>query len=194
MLPVFHRPPRATPFESVLQKEAVQKVAFDDFIRKGLATVDVFDGGSRFDDAPTILSRSDIRIVERVDIDSHACSVFGELGRARYPPIAKTGGIIITHGPLVVSLVVIHQTDPLDGILLTIEFTEYLHNIIRNGLVTDHLTHVFLLFGIEVREAQITEIGPADRAAFWPRTTLHSAKNRVGDGLYGELLSPARKR
>ena len=129
MLPVFHGPPRSTPFKAMLQKKAIQKVTLHNFIRKGFTAIHIFDGRCWFHNATPVLACPYIGIIERVDINSHAHGMLRKFSRTRYLPIAETGGVIIAHGTLVICLVVIYQTDMLDGVFLTIEFAEDFNKI-----------------------------------------------------------------
>ena len=82
VLPVFHRAPGATPSEAVLQEKAVQEIALDNLVGEALTAVDILHGRSGLHDATSVLARADIRIIEGIDIDSHARGMLGELGRS----------------------------------------------------------------------------------------------------------------
>lgn len=189
VLPVLHRTPGAAPLESVLQEKPVEQIALDYLIGKSLTAVDILRGRSRLYDAAPVLTSPHVWIVEGVDVDGHTHGVLGELGRSRHPAITEAGGIIVAHRPLIVSLIVINQTDALDGIFLTIEFTEDFQEIVGNGLVAYHLTHVFLFPGIKMRQAQIAQISPTDRTVLRPGTALHPLEYRIRNRLHGEFLS-----
>ena len=173
----------------MLQEEAVQEVALDNLIGKAFTAVDIFRGRSRLHDATSVLTSPNIRIIEGVDVDSHSLSMLGQLGGSRYPAIAETGGVIITHGPFVAGIVIINQTDTLDGILLTIKFAEDVQKIVGNRLVADHFTHMLAFLCIIVRQAQITQVGTTDGTALRPGTALHPLEDGIGNGLGREFLS-----
>ena len=189
MLPILHRAPGAAPFEAVLNEKAIQEVALDDLVGEALAAVDILRGRGGLHDAAAVLAGTHIGVIERVDVDRHALSMLGELGGAGNPAVAEAGGVIIAHRPLVVGLVVINQTDALDGIFLTVELAEDVQKVIGNRLVADHLTHMLLLLGIIVRQAQIAEVLAAKGAAFRPGAALHPQEDRIGNGLRREHLS-----
>ena len=173
----------------MLQEEAVQEVALDNLIGKAFTAVDIFRGRSRLHDATSVLTSPNIRIIEGVDVDSHSLSMLGQLGGSRYPAIAETGGVIITHGPFVAGIIIINQTDALDGIFLPIEFFENLNQVVGNRLVADHFTHMLAFLCIIVRQAQITQIGTTDGTALRPGTALHPLEDGIGNGLGREFLS-----
>ena len=189
MLPVFHSAPGTAPTETVLEEEAVEQVALLYLIRERLSAVDVSGSGNWLDDTLPVLACIDIGIVEGVDIDGHSQSMLGEFFGTRDGTIAETRGVVVTHGTLITGLVIIDEPDALDGILLAVELTEDVDEILGDGLVAHHLTHMLTPFGIDVRQPQIAEICPRYRTALGIGTTQHTLEHGIGNRLNSKRLS-----
>ena len=74
----------AAPDESVPDEEAVARIALFYLIGEGAGTVAVGQALGRFGDSPPRGQPFAVRVVERVDVDSHAERVFRQVARVRH--------------------------------------------------------------------------------------------------------------
>ncbi len=129
MLIVFHRAPRTTPSETMLEEQSVEQVAPDNAIGRGTGTIGIGCSRSRLHVERTVRATAHAGIIKCVDIDCHTSRVFGEMALSCYFPIAETGAVVVAHRTLIVRIITIDESDFLDGIALTIELAENIEQV-----------------------------------------------------------------
>ena len=188
MLPVLHGAPGASPGEAVLEEETVEEVALHNLIGEGTGTVGIGNGSGRLYDATAIAPFTDVRVVEGIDVDSHPSGVLGELPGAGDATEAEAGGIVVAHRLFVDSLIIVDETDALDGVTLPIELAEDVEQILGNGLVAHHLAHMLSPLGVDMGEAQVAQLRSRHGTVAGIGTALHALEDGIGDGRRREGL------
>ena len=79
----------------------------------------------------------DQRIVERIDVDGHAGTMLRQSPHPRGKTEVEGRGVVGSHGGLIVGIVFVYQDHALDGVLGSMQFTEYGQQIIGYVLVAD---------------------------------------------------------
>ena len=114
--------------------------------------------------------------------------MLGEFLGARDGTIAETGGIVVAHRLLIISIIVIDRTYLLDGVARLIELAEDIHQILGNGLVADQFPLVHFSLGIHMEHLDMAQVTTRHSTTLRIGFPLHPGKERVADRSHREVL------
>ena len=154
MLVVLHGAPVASPFEAMLDEEAVAEVVLRDLILERLTAVDVGLTRGRLDEQRTVFLPTDTGIIQRIDVDGESTGMVRQFRTALHDTIAVTRGVVGAHRGLVVIAIFGDGTHPLNGIFRLVEFCEDLLQVLRYRLVAYKDTHLRLPLSVDMLDMQ----------------------------------------
>ena len=194
VLVVFLRAPGTTPAEAVLEEEAVAEVAFLYLVAIALAAVGIglACGGFYYLTASFVVT--DVGVVEGIDVDSETTGVVGQLLSTRDGAITETAGVVGAHLALVVGIVVVGQTDALDGVVGLVELTEDGQQLGGYQTVTDEFALMGLIVVVPMEHAQVAQVAALDIGIGHVGLSLHLLPYAVGNRLSGETFLRMERR
>ena len=194
VLVVFLRAPGTTPAEAVLEEEAVAEVAFLYLVAIALAAVGIgfACGGFYYLTASFVVT--DVGVVEGIDVDGETTCVVGQLLSARDGAITETAGVVGAHLALVVGIVVVGQTDALDGVVGLVELTEDGQQLGGYQTVTDEFALMGLIVVVPMEHPQVAQVAALDIGIGHVGLSLHLLPYAVGNRLSGETFLRMERR
>lgn len=165
VLIVFTGTPCATPSKSMLNKEAIAEViAVNDLLGVfGILFFQYFaisrgrESRSGFDYGLAV-AHSNVGIVQRIDIYSHASSMLANGLSAAHHAVVKAGGIVGGHALLIIPIVLVDEPHPGNNIMLLEEFLENLQQVFRNSLVANQFARLHFTQFIVMKHLKIAQI------------------------------------
>ena len=97
--------------------------------------------------------------------------------------ITEATGVVVAHLELVVGIVLIGQTDALDGVVGAIELAEDGEQLVGDELIAYQFALMGLLIVIPMEHAQIAQVGTLDVGIGHIGLALHLLPHGIGHGL-----------
>ena len=157
MLVIFDRLPAATPLEPMLHKKFVAEVAAVNLhgnIRPTFTVLDVRPSRSRFH---MIVPKTNVGIVERVDVDGRATHMLRNRLGTRNVTEIETGSVVGRHRLFVRSIKIVNQPHTGNGVFRFVKLPENLQQILRNGFVADQFPRLAVSLSVPVLNEQVTK-------------------------------------
>ena len=158
-------------------EEAVAEVVLVDLVRESLGAVR--KGGSA---GGTYPGRADVGILEGIDVDSQAKRMLGEFPHTGFLAVVEAGGVVGSHGGLVIPAEIIDEADAPNRIAGLVQFLENGQEILGNGFIAHQFPDLLMVFEIDIGEPQITEVREFDLRIFRVGYAPHAGFNGRRDG------------
>ena len=182
MLVILAVGPIAAPFETFCLEEAVAEVTFLYLVVELLGAVEVGFASGRFCQLHAIAQLLVVGIVECVDVDGGTFAVLRNRLGVRDEAEIEGGGVVVAHRLLVISVPVIYQSHPLDGVFRLVELVEDVEHIVSHFLVYHHLAHEDAPVLVYVQALQVVQFAAWYGAVVLEALALHQGEDAVGDG------------
>ena len=188
MLVVLEGVPGAAPGEAMPEEETVAEVARLYFITERARAVGIGLAVGGLYVLRAVLAVAHVGIVAGIDVDGETPGVIGELLRVGHVAVAEAAGVVVAHLPLVVGIVVVGQSDALDGVVAGVELTEDGDELVGNQFVADELALVRLVVVVPVAHTDVSEVAAGDMGIVDVGLALHALPDGVGDLHRDEVL------
>ena len=173
VLVVFAVGPVASPFETFCLEEAVAEVAFLYLVVELLSAVEVGLAGGWLYHFRAVSQLFVVGVVERVDVDGGSLAVLRHRCGVRDEAEVERRGVVVAHRHFVVSVPVVNQSHPLDGVLRLVELTENVEHIVCHLLVHHHLAHDDAPVLIYMQTLQVAQVAALHGAVSLETLALH---------------------
>ena len=166
MLVVFAAVPAAAPFEAVLGEDLESEVRLVDLHREVTAAVYIGGSGGGLDGERAV-HHFDIGVVERIDVDRRAHAMLGDFCRVGDEAEIEGGTVVVCHRAFIIGIVVVHETDLLNGILGSIELFEDGKDGFCDAAVHHHFAALRVPVEIHIADAEKGEVFAGDGAVIF---------------------------
>ena len=183
VLIVFHATPLTAPLEAIRFKHFLAKVVLVDFVWKIFGPIQIIRCRAWLNKGPF-----DVRILQRIDVDSHAEGVSRQGFGSSDGSVVEAGGVVSLHGCLVRSIEFINQTDAVDWVFKGEQRSEDTEQVVGNRFVANQLPFFDAAIKIVMIDREIAELIIADGGVGWHRLTLHTVFHPFGYGLRHEQV------
>ena len=105
-----------------------------------------------------------VGVIERIDVDGGAHAVFGDFRGMGDEAEVEGGAVVVCHRAFIIGIVVVHETDLLDGILGGIELFEDGKDRFCDAAVDHHFAVLRFPLEVHIADAEKGEVFAGDGA------------------------------
>ena len=171
----------------MLDKQLVAEVVLGDLVvKRGVAVQIRLTRNGLYN--PLAVNHLGVGVVQRIYVNRKPKAMIGNTIGVGDEAEVEAGRVVVFHRALVVGVVLVHESNLLDGIAVLVELTQNVEHVLGNVLVHDHLALVGLAVLVLVKHVEVTQILSWEGAVVFKRLALNAGKNVVGYLRYVEGL------